>query len=166
MILAWLINKYGGSLALFDVFGRIPPPTSIDGNDAQIRYEKISQDESEEYYGNIEDLLSTIQGELASICELSQVMFIKGKFEDTLPNYQTQSAYDLVHIDCDWYESTKTVLNHIQYHLSGEAVIQVDDYEYWSGATRAVNESSWLSNFKRHTIEGALVIDMGLDQIT
>lgn len=166
MILAWLIDRFGGSMALFDVFGRIPPPTSDDGNDAQIRYQKISQDESSDYYGNLGDLISTIRNELYTICKPNQVTFVQGIFEDTLPNYQPQSGYDLIHIDCDWYESTRTVLNHIQHNLSDVALIQIDDYEYWSGATKAVNEASWLTDYKRQIIEGALVIDMGLDKIT
>ena len=41
MLLAWLVNQYGGSLTLYDVFGRIPAPSEQDGGSAKSRDQAI-----------------------------------------------------------------------------------------------------------------------------
>ncbi len=41
MLLAWMVNRYGGSLDLYDIFARIPAPSTEDGQEAQSRYQNI-----------------------------------------------------------------------------------------------------------------------------
>ena len=115
--MAWLINRYGGRLILFDVFGRIPEPSSADGKDAQTRFEKIKQEENSDYYGNIPDLLDVLKQELEAVCPLEQIEFVQGKYEDTLPQYTNDLSISFAHIDCDWYESAKAVLGFLSSHL-------------------------------------------------
>eukprot|EP00796_Vickermania_ingenoplastis_P006749 gene6749-4841_t len=53
-------------------------------------------------------------------------------------------AIGLLHVDADWYASTKFVLEHLLPHLlhskTDPAVVQVDDYFYWRGCQKAVDE--------------------------
>ncbi len=162
MLLAWLVGHYGGQLTLFDVFGRIPAPTEKDGQRAIDRYQVILDHEQESYYGNIPDLIDLIKIEISTVCDLSQVTFVQGKYEETLPSIISHKAYDLVHIDCDWYESSKAVFDYLENHLHPGAILQVDDYSNWQGSHMAVDEAEWLkpSNFK--LVDGALVIELGL----
>ena len=160
-LLAWLVGRYGGTLTLFDVFGRIPPPTDRDGERAQERYQEILYREGEDYYGNVPDLARVIVDDLSSVCSLEQLEVVPGKYEETLGGLAEKRSLDLVHIDCDWYESSKTVLLYLQENVSPGAIIQVDDYSNWQGSRMAVDEADWLQPFKTRLVGGALVIDTG-----
>ena len=113
-ILAWLVNRYHGKLSLYDVFGRIPAPTMKDGQSAQNRYKYILNNESDDYYGNIINLREVIQNDLYKVCEPGNLEFIQGKYEDMLPGLIDDRKFDLVHIDCDWYESSVIVYSYLQ----------------------------------------------------
>lgn len=160
MILARLINSYGGNLTLFDVFGRIPSPTEKDGDTALQRFETILSQESKDYYGNLPDLLQVVQKDISQITSLNNVEFVVGKYEDTLGDYIPDEPFHLVHIDCDWYESTATVLKFLEKHLNSKSIIQIDDYQYWQGTQKAVSEATWLSGYPQYMVEGALVISI------
>jgi asparagine synthase (glutamine-hydrolysing) len=160
-VLGWLIDHYGGTLTLYDVFGRIPSPSRADGERARKRYETIINEETEDYYGNISNLQALIEQELSSICSLDKIEFISGRYEEKLNKISEKHSFDLIHIDCDWYESVMAVLSYLQDNISPNAIIQVDDYSNWQGCTKAVNETKWLKPFKKWIVEGPLVIDTG-----
>lgn len=162
ILLGWLVGQHGGILTLYDVFGRIPPPTPEDGERAQKRYQVILTGESREYYGNIPNLLSVILSELRAVCRSDQVEIVQGRYEELLTRPRDKRSFDLVHIDCDWYESYKAVLTYLQGNLSPGAILQMDDYSNWQGSTSTVDEAEWLNHFKRRLVDGALVIDTGL----
>jgi len=60
----------------------------------------------------------------------SRVEIVKGWFEDTLPEWV--EAYGkpaaLIHIDCDIYSSTKTVLKYVDSLIGPETLVMLDDY--------------------------------------
>jgi len=158
-ILAWFVNRYQGKLTLFDIFGRIPAPTQQDGQRALYRYEVISHQEGKDYYGNIQNLLQVVRDDLSRVCPLDRIEIVQGKYEDTLPQLLDQRRFNLVHIDCDWYESSMAVYQYLRSHLSPGAIIQVDDYSNWEGSKRAFQDAGWLSTYQAHIVDGALVID-------
>jgi asparagine synthase (glutamine-hydrolysing) len=160
-LLAWLAERYGGRLALFDVFGRIPPPTEVDGTRAQDRYRVITGRESQDYYGNLPDLLALLKAEISQVIEPDRVEFIQGRYEDTLARLDDQRRFDLVHIDCDWYASSRAVIDYLESHLNPGAILQVDDYSNWQGSRQAIDETGWLKPYPRRLVDGALVIDTG-----
>lgn len=159
ILLGWLVGEYGGTLTLYDVFGRIPPPTERDGERAQQRYQVILSGESSEYYGNIPNLREVILDELRAVCRPDQVEIVQGRYEELLKCPRDKRSFDLVHIDCDWYESYKAVLTYLPSNISPGAILQIDDYSNWQGATAAVDAADWLTHFKRRLVDGALVID-------
>lgn len=160
MLLAYLIQRSSGSLSLYDLFARIPPPTEADGQDAKIRYEKIVNAENPDtYYGNIQDLLTIIKTDLSMLIDLENVDFVVGKYEEILPAQADQKRFHLVHIDCDWYESTAAVLDYLKTRLEPGAILQFDDYGFWSGSKKAVDETAWLMDYSRHPVGDALIID-------
>jgi O-methyltransferase len=68
-----------------------------------------------------------------------RIHFVKGPVEETLPAHApTQIA--LLRLDTDWYSSTKHELEHLYPRLVPGGVLIVDDYAYWLGARRAVDE--------------------------
>ena len=162
LLLSWLANKYGGKITLFDLFGRIPPPTLADGQEAMQRYEKIIRNEDgEAYYGNLQDLRSIIARELKELIKLEQINFVPGKYEDTLPERISNECFHLVHVDCDWYESTRAVLEYLNGRLQPGAILQFDDYGFWSGSKKAVDAAEWLRGYFWENIDEALLLDLG-----
>ena len=75
---------------------------------------------------------------------------ISGDFSDTLPAYFTSASEPrnviFAHLDSDWYDSTRLALRYVYpavINNVGEA--QIDDYNYWNGSRRAVDEYFALS---------------------
>jgi hypothetical protein len=89
-VLAWFTERHTGRLTLYDVFGRIPAPSAIDGERALDRYEVITKQEGEDYYGNVTNLLEVVKTDLSKICPLDRIEFVQGKYEETLPALQDQ----------------------------------------------------------------------------
>jgi O-methyltransferase len=68
-----------------------------------------------------------------------RIHFVQGPVEETLPaNAPEQIA--LLRLDTDWYSSTKHELVHLFPRLTTGGVLILDDYGYWQGARRAVDE--------------------------
>ncbi len=65
--------------------------------------------------------------------------FVKGTVEETLPE-KSPKKISLLRLDTDWYESTKHELVHLFPLISKGGVIIIDDYGYWTGAKKAVDE--------------------------
>jgi O-methyltransferase len=69
----------------------------------------------------------------------SLIHFIQGKVEDTIPGTMS-SEIALLRLDTDWYESTYHELVHLYPLLKRNGVIFFDDYGYWAGHKKAVDE--------------------------
>jgi hypothetical protein len=159
LFLGWLAGQHGCTITLYDVFGRIPAPTAADGELVQLRYEKIVHREDQDYYGNLPNLQELVLNELSQVCPLAQIEIVPGRYEDVLPVQTGNKAYHLVHIDCDWYESSKAVLAYLKDQLSPGAILQIDDYGYWHGSRKAFEEAGWLNRYQARQVDDALVID-------
>jgi O-methyltransferase len=68
-----------------------------------------------------------------------RVHFVPGRVEETLPEHAPPSIA-VLRLDTDWYASTKHELEHLYPRLVSGGVLIVDDYGYWRGARRAVDE--------------------------
>ncbi len=82
---------------------------------------------------------------LVEICNRLGVMDfvkpVKGYFQQTLPNYKHEVGnIAFLHMDGDWYESTKAILENLYDKVIIEGYIQIDDYGHWDGCKKAVEE--------------------------
>jgi O-methyltransferase len=68
-----------------------------------------------------------------------RIHFVQGPVEQTLPT-SAPDEIALLRLDTDWYSSTKHELVHLYPRLAHGGVLIVDDYAYWQGARRAVDE--------------------------
>lgn len=159
ILLGWLVGHYRGTITLFDVFGRIPAPTETDGEYAQQRYEEILACEDRIYYANVPNLLEVVLSEITKVCPRDRIEIVQGRYEDVLPVQTPQKAFDLVHIDCDWYESSTVVLTYLKEHLNPGAILQIDDYGHWQGTKKAFDEAVWLHRYQARLVDDALVVD-------
>lgn len=130
-LMALTLRRLGAQrkLWLFDTFEGLPAPTSQDPD------------------FELADLFTgTCIGSLDEVRELfhrlnvaDDVEFVKGLFQETLP-VAPMSQIAVLHIDGDWYESVKVCLEGLYDRVVPRGVIQLDDYGYWKGARKAVDE--------------------------
>lgn len=114
---------------LFDTFEGLPAPTADDPD-----------------YEIAELFTGSCLGPLEEVRELFRdqgvadgVQFVKGLFQDTIPRSPIERIAFL-HIDGDWYESVKVCLDALYDKVVPGGIIQFDDYGYWKGARKAVDE--------------------------
>ena len=62
-----------------------------------------------------------------------------GWFRDTLPGLPV-GAIALLHVDADWYQSVREVLEHLFARVAPGGFVVLDDYGYWQGCRRAWEE--------------------------
>lgn len=144
-ILLAALKDANRELAIYDVFGQIPPPSDADGKDVHERYATIVSGEAKgpggtNYYGYEEDLLGQVSAAFASAgypVEEHRVRLVQGLFEDTL---HPTGPIAFAHLDGDWYESTMVSLQRVVPHVSIGGVLMIDDYRSWSGCAKAVDE--------------------------
>ena len=79
----------------------------------------------------------------------NNVKLVKGWFDKTLPSFfkNNREKISFVHIDCDIYSSTKTVLNSIRNNLSQGTIILFDEYLNYEGWQK--NEYRALMEFQK-----------------
>ena len=75
------------------------------------------------------------------------IHYVKGKVEDTIPK-TLPGNIALLRLDTDWYESTKHELMHLFPLLVKGGVLIIDDYGFWKGARKAVDEYITENNVK------------------
>jgi O-methyltransferase len=70
----------------------------------------------------------------------SNIIYVKGKVENTIPTLSPDKVIALLRLDTDWYESTKHELIHLYPELTKGGVLIIDDYGHWDGCRKAVDE--------------------------
>jgi O-methyltransferase len=130
-------------LHCFDTFEGMPPPgmadiRHADGASAAAILAAAPRDEGNVYWAA--SSLDTVQRNLATTGYPPQrIRYVKGRVEDTLPAHLPERIA-LLRLDTDWYASTRHELNHGYPRLAQGGVIIVDDYGFWRGSRRAVDE--------------------------
>jgi O-methyltransferase len=128
-------------LFLFDTFEGMPPPSQADvRHDGRPASELLANANPDTSWVWAVAQLDDVRERFASLPYPDpRVHFVKGKVEDTIP----ESAPDriaVLRLDTDWYESTAHELEHLYPRLVPGGVLLLDDYGYWEGARRAVDE--------------------------
>lgn len=145
MMLAAKILKdaedFSRDLYLYDTFAGMSAPkeddVGIDGFRASAKYEELKNNEGSEWC-NIS--LEEVRDNMESIGYPSQkIHYIKGLVEESIPKF-TPSAIALLRLDTDWYESTKHELTYLYPLLVKNGILIVDDYGYWQGSKKALDE--------------------------
>lgn len=127
---------------LYDTFEGMTEPTSDDYhvNETETTLNIWKQNQKSGFndwcYASLEDVRSNMK---ATNYPFNNFVFIKGKVEDTLPQYRPKKI-SLLRLDTDWYESTNQELIHLYPRLSTHGVLIIDDYGHWEGARKAVDE--------------------------
>ena len=127
-------------LHLFDTFAGMTAPTDEDvrrsGEHAADLLLRDAPDSDIWAVASLEDVRNAVLG-LGYPSE--RIHFVQGRVEETLPA-NAPGKIALLRLDTDWYASTKHELEHLYPLLERDGVLILDDYGYWQGARRAVDE--------------------------
>lgn len=135
-------NQSDHELYLFDTFEGMPKPTDVDislddyNANNEFSEQKISEQSSS---WNKISLLEVKKNVLKLGYDEKKIHFIKGMVEQTIPKYSPKEI-SILRLDTDWYESTKHELIHLFPRLSNGGVLIIDDYGFWKGSKKAVDE--------------------------
>lgn len=137
-LLAYVIAKYSQQprwLYSFDTFEGMPTPGSED------THQGLGAEATGWGSGTCAAPLESLQDVCSKLGVWELVRPVKGLFQETLPvKRDWLGMIALLHLDGDWYDSTKAILENLYDRVSNGGVFQVDDYGYWEGCRRAVHE--------------------------
>jgi hypothetical protein len=145
MMAAALSLKHGGDtsrgLHLFDTFEGMTEPGDFDlesgtGRPASELLSAAPEGSPMRAVASLED----VRANLESVGYPSErIAFVQGRVETTIPA-QAPDRIAILRLDTDWYESTRHELEHLYPRLAKGGVLIIDDYGYWQGARKAVDE--------------------------
>jgi hypothetical protein len=147
MMLAMLalneLKSYDREFYLYDTFEGMSAPSVEDldfrGLTATERLSNEEERKSESHVWAIAHLDEVKHNIQTTGYPEEKVHFIQGKVEETIPSV-VPDKIAILRLDTDWYESTKHELEHLYHLVSPGGVIILDDYGYWQGAKKAVDE--------------------------
>jgi O-methyltransferase len=120
---------------LFDSYEGMPPAKEIDGERA-LDWERNTS--GPQYHNNCRASESEAR-RVMSRSPAKNVVITKGWFRDTLAKAE-RCPIALLRLDADWYDSTVCILENLASAVVPGGMIIVDDYYFFEGCARAVNE--------------------------
>ena len=137
-LLAWVMKNYGNGtrkLFRFDSFEGMPEPTEED------RHKGIPANETGWGTGTCAAPMDSLKEICGRLRVMDLVEPVKGYFNETLPQYKNRiGTLAFLHMDGDWYESTRDILDNFYDLVRPGGLIQVDDYGHWEGCRKALDE--------------------------
>jgi O-methyltransferase len=119
----------------FDAFEAYPGPGALDGPD--------SADWSRKIIGSDRRVREAFE----RFAQPRRLHIVKGLFEDTFPQTASEiGEVAILHADSDWYESVMLTLQTFYPRVSAGGYVVIDDYGWWEGARRAVDEFRRVKN--------------------
>jgi hypothetical protein len=145
------LNLDGQRIILFDSFEGLPEKQGAE--DDHLNWYKGS------FAHTIDEIKELLRQANIETGPRSQVRFVKGVYEESLtPDLRQQlsdSPPDIITIDCDYYSSTRTVLNWLRPILRSGSLIYFDDLWSFDGSPNK-GEIKAINEFNKHG-EGLLV---------
>ena len=120
--LAQLEKQEGMKFYAFDTFSGLPKPRSTDTNFTW---------EENDFSCSLEEFKKNLKKKGV---DMNKVICIKGKYEDTLKYQHNPRKLSFIHIDCDYYSSSKDVFNYIGKYLQEGTIILFDDWYCFKGS--------------------------------
>lgn len=127
-------------LYLFDTFEGMTPPTTHDvdheGVPASVQYAQYKERAEGWCFATFEDVRENV---LSTGYPPDRVHFVRGDVLQTIPRTQT-GELAILRLDTDWYESTMHELKNLYPKLRAGGILIIDDFGYWQGCRKAVEE--------------------------
>ena len=130
----------GRELYLYDTYEGMTAPSQADldprGRSARKLVDGSAQDSQIMARAPLDQVRHTLA---QSAYPAERIHYVVGRVEDTIPG-TIPDAIALLRLDTDWYESTVHELVHLFPRLVPGGVLIIDDYGYWQGCRKAVDE--------------------------
>jgi O-methyltransferase len=128
-------------LFLYDTFEGMTQPSSIDRTHQGVLASEAMESDVEKTGVWCVASLEDVQRNMRSTGYSEKLLhFVKGSVEQTVPAQAPDGPIALLRLDTDWYESTMHELTHLYPRLVSGGVLIIDDYGFWEGARKAVDE--------------------------
>jgi O-methyltransferase len=142
MVVCEVMKRLGNQsrkLYLYDTFEGMVEPEAVDLNIENQSAQKMWNNEKDSCwcYSSLEEVKNNID---KIGYDKEKITYIKGKVEDTVPHEGMSNKIALLRLDTDWYNSTKHELEYFFPLLVKNGILIIDDYGYWQGAKKAVDE--------------------------
>jgi O-methyltransferase len=127
-------------LYLFDTFEGMPPPTEQDKRqDGRSAADLLAANEKTSGVWAVATLDDVRNGMARTGYPDDHVHYVPGLVEETVPA-QAPERIAVLRLDTDWYASTKHELETLYPRLVSGGVLLIDDYGWWQGSRKAVDE--------------------------
>lgn len=146
MAIAETLKQLGDTnrqLFLYDTFAGMTAPTEEDVDQLNRDANSQLKDDIDKKTESIVWAYSGLEEVKANIKKIQypyvNIHFIEGDILQTIPA-QLPGKIALLRLDTDWYESTKHEMIHLYPLLQKSGVLIIDDYGFWKGSRKAVDE--------------------------
>jgi O-methyltransferase len=127
-------------LYLFDTFEGMPPPTEEDlRHDGKSAADLLAGNARTSGVWAVASLADVQDGMAQVAYPQDRIHFVPGMVEDTVPD-QAPEQIAVLRLDTDWYASTKHELEMLYPRLVSGGILLIDDYGWWQGSRKAVDE--------------------------
>lgn len=127
-------------LYLYDTFAGMPEPGAVDvKHSGTPAADVLARSRRRSNVWAIASLGEVREAVLSVGYPEERIHFVRGLVEETLPATAPRQIA-LLRLDTDWYASTKHELVHLYPRLARGGVLILDDYGFWQGARKAVDE--------------------------
>jgi hypothetical protein len=127
------VNDFTRNFYAFDTFEGMTEPSQHDSKKAHRWWNTV---------GSCIASIDEVKKEFTKHLVLDdRVKFVKGDINQTLLNdINVPNKISILRLDTDWYESTKLELEILYKNLVSGGFLIIDDYGYWQGCKKAVDE--------------------------
>jgi hypothetical protein len=143
MAAALTLRRLGATdreLFLFDTFAGMTQASEEDVNAAGVRAADALADAAADSDLKAAAGIDDVREAMDSVdYPRDRIHLVEGPVENTVPAAAPEQIA-LLRLDTDWYASTKHELEHLYPRLVAGGVLILDDYGYWRGARRAIDE--------------------------
>ena len=137
------LNVTNRKIYLYDTFEGMTQPIEYDyrvSNKKNRATDKWKKEQKKEYNKWCYASLSEVKNNMAlTKYPKNNIVFVKGKVEETIPK-TIPSKIAILRLDTDWYESTNHELINLFPLLVKNGALIIDDYGWWAGSKKAVDE--------------------------
>ena len=124
---------------LYDTYTGMPEPDEMDRKTRDATHAKDLYAEKKNWNAYSQGKVTHAITQLCPTYPMDRIRFVQGMVEDTIPE-TAPDKIALLHLDTDFYASTKHTLTHLYPRLVPGGVLVLDDYGAWKGAQQAVDE--------------------------
>ena len=150
ILLKKLIEKFNLKKKIygFDTFEGMVEPSSYDVNYNNKSAKKMFDEHKNQKIGFAMCSLEEVEKNITKNTSIDKILLIKGKVENTLKiKNNLPKKISILRLDTDFYESTKIELEILFPRLVKGGVLIIDDYGFWKGSKKAVDE--YFGNYRQ-----------------